>query len=710
MASTRGVEFDWAGPHGTFSGTVNAAGGAMAVAMVGYLVHLDQRWAVGVAAAGALGMHLVDRGKDVSRATRRYRLFCWLAGGGWVAWAIGHNPWTVEAVAALAVLATFAGVMAPGFAWLDQRQAEERRRLVIASGRSRRGSEWEDRIKRVSGVKAEVVGIEEWPEGTGFDLDLELPEGGVTWRSLVSHQDGLAADARLPNGCGVEVKQGVNRRAAIVGVSTVNELAEHRAMPTDYEHLTVNNPVWIGWERNGAHAEADMRQSSWYVAGQKGTGKSTLLNVKIRRVAQCVDTLVWIIDLNGGALGVPWALPWWEGRAERPAVDWIAWDGAEALLMTEAALAVALDRKVTAAVIKRRGNVTLMPVSPDLPEIVIFGDEIAEVIGERTRHPQVRDNLSQIIRIARDAAVNAVLAGLRGTSDVVDPALLKQCAVRVAMGVADEAELAYILGDWQSGVKPEDAPYQGCGVLLPGRQERARPFKGPDMLPEDIDAAAVAVADRRPALDGAAVAAVARKLGADVYARRWERAAVLFDTPMPVLATAGSVSASAGDGDGPPEQLPPPSRDEGEGPVVPGSADDAIARAEEAGRAMRRAAAEAEGRDPDLEEQFRDIMGGMGEAGPVDWSDPSKWPEPNIPREPEPDVSRPGARDRVMQLLAEAGPGGTSPTLIAEQMQAEGYSTVRQTVAGWLSEAVATGSAVQLARGMYAAAPKGEDT
>jgi hypothetical protein len=92
----------------------------------------------------------------------------------------------------------------------------------------------------------------------------------------------------------------------------------------------------------------------------------------------------------------------------------------------------------------------------------------------------------------------------------------------------------------------------------------------------------------------------------------------------------------------------------------------------------------------------------------VDWSDPSQWPGPNLPA-PEPDLpepaGKPDPRARVMQLLGEAGPAGTTPQQITDRLQGEGYGTVRQTVAGWLAEAVESGEAVRLARGTYGIKP-----
>ena len=59
------------------------------------------------------------------------------------------------------------------------------------------------------------------------------------------------------------------------------------------------------------------------------------------------------------------------------------------------------------------------------------------------------------------------------------------------------------------------------------------------------------------------------------------------------------------------------------------------------------------------------------------------------------------SRARMTQLLQAAGADGAGPQALAEQLQAEGHDTVRQTVAAWLTDLVDTGHAVRVRRGVY---------
>ena len=128
-----------------------------------------------------------------------------------------------------------------------------------------------------------------------------------------------------------------------------------------------------------------MRQASVLVIGQTGSGKTILLNVLTAGAGRCRDALVWHIDLNGGSLSQMWLAPWLEGHTDRPAIDWAASTPAEALDMALAALRIAKDRKTSARKLKIAADTTLMPVSPDLPEIVIFLDEGAEAVSPGDR-------------------------------------------------------------------------------------------------------------------------------------------------------------------------------------------------------------------------------------------------------------------------------------------------------------------------------------
>jgi hypothetical protein len=668
--------WDWAGKHGTVDGTLAVCGWAFAAVVAADVLDMSRWWAAAAAAAGALATQLVSVRKGLARSTQFYRFCCWVGLGGWGWWAIGAGAWRPETVGALTVLALAGGLLATVYAHLEATEQARRLAVTEAQKRDALGRAWERRLEKAAHKKGCVVeGVEYWPDGRGYTLDVALPDDGTTWESFLPYAAGLAAAAKLLNGCGVEPSMGCDRAHMLLKVSTSNVMSDHVFVPDDTSRTSINDPVFLGWERDGAVAAADMRQARWVHGAAPGTGKTTQQHKVVSQVARTVDGLPWIIDMNSGALGVPWVLPWWEGRADRPAIDWLAGDADEAWLMTEAALAVMADRKVTSGETKRAANTTLMPISAELPAICTIGDEMSEFLGTMGPHAKVRENIGEGFRMGRDAGLLYALSVLRGTAEYIDTSLLGFCDVVVVMNPADDKEIADFLG-WKTGMKADDAPYPGCAVARPGKGERVRPIKCPDMLPDQIDAFAVAVADRRPELDQAAQDAIARRFtkrdsagnvindGRWVYEQRWARAEKWIGKPAASqLVTAGAVTTAAEQGGAElPQKWPKPE----------GSVEDAFDAAAAAVDEARRVADEMKARRADLPDEvvnaeFQALASRFEDGG---------TPDP---------------RARVWQLLEAAGDAGSTPTKLEQALQAEGYPTTRPTIHGWLKEWLAAG-------------------
>ena len=549
---------DWSAKHTPLTGTLNATGGLLATGMVGALAELPPTWAAAGAGVGA-GGHLIASAGQTTRTGMLHRAVCWAGAGGWLAYALSTSPWSASSLASLTCLGVVGGATARLARAAQQREQEQRHRLVLATRRARTAHEWEDRLARVCGVKgAEVIGVEQWAEGTGYTLEVTLPEGGTTWRDLAASADRLAADADLPEGCGVEVAPGVSRRVALIRVSTVDALAEDILYPDDHTPLTINNPLPIGVHRDRSVAAISLRQDSGLLTGQRGGGKTNQLQVINAGLVRCVDALVWHIDLNGGGMSLPWIYPWHElgpeGGVPVPAIDWVASTPAEARKMTAAALRIAKGRKVAYRKLMREAGDDKLPVSRQVPEIVIVVDECAEVLGDNTPHRDVQANLEEIQRIGRACGVNLLVCGLRATSDIIGSAAVKKLSrARISMRVSDPEELNHLFG-WNCKATPEDIPYPGCGLYLQDTSGQPRPFKGYRLVGPALERLAVAVAGIRPALDEPSV-----ELAGQDYITRWQRAGHLFsddDTPADSAATSqqgtptGTTTAAAGDAEG----------------------------------------------------------------------------------------------------------------------------------------------------------------
>lgn len=561
--TAKGVDWSLA-PRGVVSATVQGAAGLAAVAGVGEMAQVSPLWGAAGAVVGALGQVVTTAQAQPGPGALLYRLGCWTAAGGWLTWALSDagTVWSTSGLASLAVGALAAGTLAP-LGRIDAPPQDEPGTAVVLRGGGKIGLEWERRFRRVCRVAVTVTDVRPWDNGAGYDVHGQLPPGPATRRQIAAACEALATDARLPEGCGCEVKPGGNRGEFVLSVATINRLGEAvLPHPGDCSPRSILQPVAIGEYRDSAVAEVELREEAVFITGRRGGGKTNQLDVFTYGIVRCTDAVVWHIDLNGGGMSQPWLHPWLEGETSRPAIDWAASTPEEALLMVTVALAIAKDRKRSYRALKAQANSKLLPVSDRLPEIVIMVDEGAEALSPTTRDPitrQIRDGLMELQRIGRNEAVNVIISSLRPTQDMVAPAILKQSGIKIALFGLDEPDLGHLY-NWQQGISMADLPTKGCAFLQTPETTLPRPMKAWLLLPEDIRAAAVTVADHRPELDPASAQIADAEhqidLGtgrptpmSDIYTGRYERMRAAFtgqDLPaIPDPAPAPDTTAPA---------------------------------------------------------------------------------------------------------------------------------------------------------------------
>lgn len=693
------MKADWERGHGPVTGPVNVATGVLAASWIGHAAHMPPTWAAVAAGGGLLGSWIAGARQKVTRGHQALRAAGWLAAGAWSSFAVANGPWTSASIGSLAAGGITLGCAMAGANHHDEKIAEEQARAEAAERRAtldgkRRAiaEEWEARIARVChGILVEVTGVEFWPQDAGYSLDIDMPVGGAKWKDLATMVEGLAADARLPEGCGVEVTAGAHRGAALAHVATVNALIEDADYPTDYAPRSVNDPTPLGIHRDRSVVAVGTRQRSGLSVGQKGSGKTNLMNVKIGGQQLTVDTLSWVIDLNGGGLALAWLHAWAKaGKPGRPPIDWVADTPLKALELSRALLRIALARKPGYKHLEIEADDDKLPVSAAVPAIVCNNDEIAELFSQQARRNpvlrEVGDNLVRAQELGRAAAVNVENAALRATQDVIsEPQVLKQSALRIGLR-CDEAELAYLLG-WNDRISPEDIPYVGCGVYKVD-QEKARPFKVFRMKPSQIYDIVVATADRRPELDE-----LSRQAAGEAYERRWENTDHLF---LPAAAAAAATQQTG--------EQPPPARAQGSGvtanwgaaPAGPTEAADeqraedvssALNAADAASERLRAAMDDATTRDPELDRQFREMLQGGG----IEWGQVPSAPQPpaSVPEQAADDAADP-RREMVFSIVEKAPEGGLGPQTIADIFEAVfkglGYRTPNvATIGKWLT-------------------------
>ncbi|MFB7285459.1 hypothetical protein [Actinacidiphila glaucinigra] len=647
---------DWDAKHGPVTGPINTGSAALIAGWAGHVAHMPPAWAAAIAGAGIIGTHIAGRRAGYTRATLGLRAAGWISAGGWCSWAIANGPFTQWGIGSLLAGAIGLGAAMAGAHHVEAKETERRveaeraeRRASLAGKRRAIADEWEDRILRVcNSTVLQVVNVEVWEHGGGFTIDGEFGPGGAKWRDLKAYEDALASDAKLPEGCNVEVKPGANRGAVLIDVATVNGLVGETPYPADYSTLHLDGPLPLGVYRDGAQAAPNIRELTTTLAGRKGSGKTNLANVGIGGALRMDDNVLWVIDLNGGGLALPWLRAWHAaGRPGRCPIDWVADTPEKVLAMAKAALAIAKARKPGYKHLEIEANTDKLPVSPTVPGILIGGDEIAELYSPKARRVdklrEAGDLLIQVVELARAVAVNALFTALRVTQDVIaEPQIIVQSGLKIGMK-SDERELSYLFG-WNDRVAPEDAPYAGCGFMKV-LDDPARPFKAYRMLPQQIAEIVAATADRHPELDE-----LSRRAAGEAYEQRWMGTDHLFGTaPAPAVATVE------------PEQPASPAprgtgvTDGWGSQPTGGDAQALIDQADDARRRLHAAMGEADHRDDDLDAKFRQVVDGGG----LGWTPPTV-DEPDTGKRADP------RKAMVFDIVARSGSTGIGPEGVRE--------------------------------------------
>ncbi|MEU2301777.1 hypothetical protein ABZ584_30765 [Streptomyces antibioticus] len=682
-----GPVLDWAAGHGPVTGALSATTGAFAVATTGAATSMPPGWVLAVGAAGAIGHTVAGLRVRNAGRTLATRAASWLIGAGWTTWAMTHGPLTWAALGSLAAVGVGIGAAARSAALFEEAREEEaiaaaERQIAAEVSAERRAiaAEWVDRIQRVCSITVRVVGVEMWETGAGFSLDAELPPGGATYQKIAAESGRLSADARLPHGCTVAASPGIDQGRVIIDVTTVNVLAEERTYPTDYGPLSLLTGIPWGYRTNAEDILVYLREQCALVVGPTGSGKTNMVHTILAGFARTVDVLTWVIDLNAGSAGLPWVRPALsgqlsreDGKPVRPGVDWLAGTYDEALTMLDTAVRIAKHRKTAYQDLLARANTDLLPVSTQIPQIMLVVDEGAEILVSTDRQMRkLAEKILEVIRIARAMGVRTVLTALGATGSVLGNLMIRrEGKVRVALtgGETEGMDLSKMFPGAR-GLRVDQAPYKGAGFL--GTPESpAGLFKAWRILPNQIREITAATSDRHPTLD-----AVSAKAAGPAYARRWdaERTAWMGDQP----------DTDTGDGSA-------------AGPAGGGLNLSALRAGEQAGPVSE---------EDELARRFREqIDAEFGTA-----------PDPRTP-DPAPPAAAGGglnlsalrgeqeqdspAQRAALALLLAAGTDGTGASAIARAL-ADEYGTNRQTVVGWLKEWVKDGTAVRVGEGTKA--------
>lgn len=434
-----------------------------------------------------------------------FRLLTWAAAGVWTTW-LALAGWSIT-LAFAGVVGTVSLSVVGGFCRTPDR-LDPRAKPVDGDEVDRRPAilrEWENIIRTVSKLKVTVTHWEPWTEPKdGLRLFVELPiESGTTTADLAAHADKIGAARRLPRGCAVRVLDSDRQGVAVVDVMLRNTLVETSPVhqePT--EPASINDEFPVLTTPRGEVLTVCLRIFSMVIGGTTGSGKTTLLHRLIMWLARCVDAVIWVVDLNGGGLAEPWINPWANGRTDKPVVDWVADNEAEAAVMVAVALAIARDRKTNKDAVRRKkaANAMVLPVDKDMPAIVLLTDEGGEVRQAVSLLGQLAAaGITRVVQIGRAEAVRGIISILRGTSDLMDKAFRVNAALRICLRMEEMDEYGHVLGT--SPGKTELSGALGAGYIKTPTIPRPVLGRTVNVDLRGIDAHAVACGHLRPDLD-----------------------------------------------------------------------------------------------------------------------------------------------------------------------------------------------------------------
>ncbi|MFE7410217.1 hypothetical protein [Streptomyces laurentii] len=684
--TTSGPVWDWSAGHGPVTGALSATTGAFALAATGAATGMPPAWALGVGVAGAIGHTVSTLRERLSARTVTLRASSWLLGAGWTTWAMASGPLTWQAIGSLAVLGVGIGTAARTTAlYEDARElelaalAERQVAAELSAERRTLAAEWVERIQRVSGITVRVLAIEKWPTATGFTIDAELP-GGTTYDQIAKDSARLSADARLPHGCTVAASPGVDQGRVLIDVATVNVLVDTIPYPADYSPLSIHTGLPWGVRSDGRDVPVYLREQCGLIVGPTGSGKTNMVHDVLAGFARATDILSWVIDLNAGSAGLPWVRPAFDGSGNphaetRPGVDWLASTPEEAALMLDAALRIGKHRKVVYQDLMAQADTDLLPVTAQIPQVMILIDEGAEIL--MSNDPKMRklaEKILEVIRLMRAMGIRTVLTALGATGSVLGNLMIRREAkARVCLtgGEVEGMDLSKVFPG-SRGLKPEQAPYKGAGFIGTPETPPAL-FKSWRITPRQIGDIVRATSAVHPRLDSESA-----KAAGPAYARRW-------DTTRTAWMRTTTVTDE--------HPTNPPAT---QAPARPGGGLNLSALRDTPTPTTTPATDE----DTAVAQFMAQIDAQFGTT-----TEPA--PAPDAEREQRPGLNlsafRNGqnegaARQAALNVLLASGPEGTGASAIARAL-ADEHGTSRQTVVGWLKEWADDGTAVRIGTG-----------
>lgn len=633
------ITLDTTKPHGPVSGPINAGLAGFLLVFAGYVFRAPIYMPDVFAVIGAATSLLIGIGRKTPNSAINFVILCWGFVAGWstlVVW-LGIHGWSGVILVLMYIgFVTAAVAIAPRFATVtpvaDTTPAPVAIGADVPTDLDRVPAAWSALLGRKTKEPISTTLVKEWRSPaiglTGYTLLVEFERGSsLTWATLGDMQLMLAAASRLPVGGTVTALPGPDHQGqTLLEVSLRLDLDTVRPYPAVYRRRSIRDDLVIGetgdWTPYGVNAY----QNSIVIGGRRGAGKTVLMHDMIAEAVQCDDSLVVIVDLNGGNLAAPWVAMYAEGLMDRSVIDGVAVTAKGAYDLAMYWLAAARARKSIYARTMRLANADILPVHAGLPAVTIFVDEGGEVWGDDAGKwaRMAASALRELQRIGRAVCINVVFSVQRATADYLPSQMLKGAGVHIMGQAADSDEIAYMFGKWAKGVSADNLRQGLFFVQGDGPIQRIRTYH---LLPRQIAEIAVAVAGWRPELDEPS-----RRAAGQNYEDRWS-------TPD-VLAFLAMLRGEE-------TELPAPDEVEDD-PMGFGASDFlkdfADAEAESAATPVRVADA--------------DVLAGIAEA--TDRGQSGK--------------TKPARLEFILRMVIEAGPGGVKTEVVQKEVVDGGFT------------------------------------
>ncbi|AZQ73549.1 hypothetical protein EKH77_22100 [Streptomyces luteoverticillatus] len=518
MSKSQSLALDWGWTVTAPTAAAMAAGGAYGLASVGALTGMPPEYALLAAGTGALAQGGADFYQRRPLVHGIARCAAWLAAGGWCAQALaGQDALTWSAAGWWGAGTAGAMVLARGLVTAEKTAEGGRAARKLQKWANGKAGEWQRRLADLFRLEGHRVdGVRRWKSDVGYTVRVQMPDS--TPDLPVDAPRKLAAALRLPRGGGVQITDGMAYGEIQINVTEKDVMVEELPLPDDTTITTINDPIPLGLYTNGEEAVMRLLDDCGLLVGQIGSGKSNQVNVANAGLLRTNDCVVWHIDTTGAGISMPWLRSWAiDGTSDVPLIDWVADTEEEAHIMLDVAREGISARKSGYQDLMASANDDKIPVSPQVPAILIVVDEIAEL------PMALMNKLDSVVNTGRAVRVRSLLCGLRATQDTITAAMKKQSRNRCGMRVSDPEELHHLFASGGTRLDPKAAPHRGSGFLSAPDENDVitdpAPFKGYRITPKRTDHLAPHFAGRRPTPDAVLLDTAPGRY----YASRWAR-------------------------------------------------------------------------------------------------------------------------------------------------------------------------------------------